>query len=205
MAMTHEQLITLGKVLSVLGALTIFVPWLKIDYYDYYGPIYETYNGFSLFNSGYYFGVAMYIPIVIMILFIVSYLRYKLYNDQRNGNILLGLFILMFLLSWHYNISANGMYDNRPYFLEFYSSRIAETISLILAFISMIVAYMDEKKLQIKMSPPLGAATEPAYSPSSDDNEFCPNCGTKLTTKSDQPMSYCPCCEIYIGGRKEKI
>ncbi len=201
MTMTHEQLMTLGKVLSVLGAVTIFAPWLEIHYYDHYGAIYESYNGLTLFNSGYYFGLAMFVPIVIMVLFIVSFMRYKTYNNTRNGNVLLGMFLAMFFLSWYYNIASSGVNDNYPYFTESYYTGIGETAALTIGFINMIVAYVADKRLPDGRSPSPWAVQNTTAPASSDEASFCPFCGNKLTTESGKSMSYCPYCGRYIGPK----
>lgn len=186
-------------ILSALGALTIFGPWVTIDYYDHYGPIYESYNGFTLFDSGYFFGIAMIVPILISLLFVYSFIRFKVYKDQKCTNYAVIVFVAIFLLSWWFNVAVTDTYDNYPYYTEVYGSGFAETGAVGLAFINMIVAYLADsiyRKTSNKMEQTSIISTEIT---SQDSINYCPKCGMDLTHQSVDDLSYCPKCGTYVG------
>ncbi len=200
MATTHDQWLTIGKILSVLGALTIFGPWLTIDYYDHYGAIYESYNGLSLFDSGYYFGIAMLVPIVVALIFVFMFIRFKVYGNEKCLPYIGVAFIVIFLLSWFYNVSANWTYDNYPYYTEVYGSGLAETGAVIIGIANIIIAHLADKN----------SNNNPSYesngqvmnnSTLTNTINFCPKCGEKITTQSGEIPSYCPKCGSYIDKK----
>ena len=186
----------------MIGALTIFGPWLTIDYYDHYGPIFETYNGFSLFNSGYYFGIAMFVPIVVSILFIVSYNKFNKNGDKGCGNYCLIMFIATYLLTWFYNIHVMDTYDNYPYYTEVYDYGWAETVAIAISFLNMIFGYLADKRPS--QSEP-AAVTEVCDTYGNENSvaiTYCPNCGADLSSITEGTTTYCPNCGMHIGNGK---
>ena len=190
-------------VFSVFGALTVFGPWLTIDYYDQYGYIYESYNGFTLFSSGLYFGPAMFIPIAIAILFIFSFLKFRNCGYERRSKYFLIMFIVIFVLSWIYNMSVIGVYDNYPYFTEYYDSGLAEETAIIISIINLIIACVADSKIPIPNVPEVGNNPPPCPPVQEGQVNFCPNCGTKLSSENGERGSFCPNCGSYIGNNKE--
>ena len=204
MATTHEQWLTIGKVFSVLGALTIFGPWLTIDYYDHYGAIYESYNGFTLFDSGYFFGIAMFIPIVVAALFVASFIKFKAYGNQKIGSSLLLIFVTIFILSWWFNYSVMGVYDNYPYFTEKYDSGLAEIGAVVIALLNVIFAYHADKRLS-KSNPPIKPDYNAVNPPQTENNNYCPGCGAYIASETNKGASFCPYCGKDLSTKTKLI
>jgi len=203
MATTHNQWLTIAKIFSAIGALTIFGPWLTIDYYDHYGYMFFSYNGFTLFDSGYFFGVAMFIPIIVSLMFVASFIRVHVYPNERNCRYMILILVVMFLICWYYNIAADGVYDNYPYFTEIYGSGLAETGSLIFAFLNVIFVYLadsamdSERRLAMQPMAETPVVTnrtdeETIAFTTSDGKRFCPNCGAALYNADTH--DFCPNC-----------
>ena len=201
MATTREQWLMIGMISSALGALTIFGPWLTIDYYDHYGAIYESYNGFTLFDSGYHFGLAMFVPILISIIFVLTFIRFKVYGNQKCTKYIVGAFIAIFLLSWYFNVSADWTYDNYPQYTGVYGTGLAETGAVGIAFINIIFASLADSRYYDNSK-----STEPnrfdTKGPMLQDTiNFCPNCGADLTSQNGERPIYCPKCGSYLGDK----
>lgn len=196
---TREQWQTTGMITSVLGALMIFGPWLNIRYYDSYGTIFESYNGLTLFDSGYFFGLAMFIPIAITVLFIVSIVKFKDPRNQKIGPTILVLFLTIFFLSWWYNYAVTGVYDNYPYYTETYESGFAETIAVGIAFLNIFFAYTIDRKSD-EPNPPIQRDNQQiGIELTKEETHFCPNCGADIAAQTESGALYCPFCGKYLN------
>lgn len=202
MAITSNEWFKIGAVFSAIGALTIFGPWLTIDYYDHYGYIFESYNGFTLFDSGYFFGPAMFIPILISLIFVVLFILFAVVKDRNITKYAGVAFVVIFLLSWGFNIAVIGEYDNYPYFTEVYNSGLAETGSIGISFICIIIAALAASKSRTIDASATNAPSVSLTDPS-EDVRFCSNCGRDISS-IDGDVKYCPGCGSYIGKEKQK-
>ena len=202
MTTTREQWLTIGMLMSVLGALTIFGPWLNIDYYDHYGKVPETFNGFTIFDSGYSFEIALTFPILISIFFVCCLIRFYFhkigkFKDQKCVWYLVGVFAVVVIFSLWFNFAVTKTITSSHYSIKC-GPGWAVIGAICIAFVNMVIAYLADsscRKNSNSVEPLYGGSTRVAPSGS---YSYCPKCGMDLTSQSIEDLSYCPKCGAYI-------
>ena len=145
----------------------------------------------------------MFIPILISLMFVAAFIRFHVYPNQKSCKYMVALIIVMLFISWYYNVCADGVYDNCPYYTEYYGTGFAETGSLIIATLLVFIALFADMSMTAgtkSVAQPHSGVTDglvtvesetPVFT-TSDFKRFCPDCGAAITDPINH--KYCPAC-----------
>lgn len=182
-----------GPIISIIGCLSIFTTWVNIDYYDHYGPFYYSYSGFGLLFGNVPFGLSNFVPLCIVILFIVLFVDLK-NAKQGIGKKSIIFCVLIFFLVFFFNLSVNGSYET-PYYKEYYYTGIGGDLAFLISICLVIICCKLENKIKPIITPaPVYYSQD--YSQKTDDTElihYCPECGCKLS-ENEAKGSICNYC-----------
>ena len=207
MLFNRNDTMTLGRIASVLGCLTIFCTWVEWHHYDYYGYSFRYYDGISVMWCGLDLGFAAFIPILFAVGFAVSFFKFDKHRSERIFHFMLAMFIAVFLLDWYFNLCSNYWMDT-VYYTEDYHSGYAGSLAVLLALANAVFGYMADNRLRMVQQPVYEPVdVEPDNSEEQErialttmgGNRFCPNCGKKLYDRDN--LAYCPGCGKFLGDR----
>lgn len=218
--MDRQGLVIAGVVVSIIGALTLFMKWFEIYYEDYHTILTFSYSGWNLLTSSdfndpnglfYQAGVGFLgrvTPLLVAIAFMAMLARFLAKVDRPYFSDVRASAILIIIACLYFMVWSSDVWNEIDYYEE-HSFGGGPIIALIMAIAGMVLAKNLDNKIQYPNAYSQGASYSDGFNGTTQSTFafYCPHCGKGITQEELDSTKFCSNCgsliEHYIERNDE--